>query len=206
MRLPVNASEVRPPVDDDSLRFLEREFGGVPGVLVEVLTVSDGFRVDDWVFYSANEVVERNKLYEVQGDAPGWLAVADNGGGQFLLCQADDRGGYLAGMSSCDSREPLCSDLAGWVESGCPGVRTQSATPTLVEVSLVGAGVPAGVLVEVRRAFSIDRPVREMVDGLRREGRVVLGTMHYAKALSLGTSLSELARTFVVTRSPGGTE
>lgn len=206
MRLPVNASEVRPSVDDESLRFLEREFGGVPGVLVEVLTVSDGFRVDDWVFYSASEVVERNKLYEVQSDAPGWLAVADNGAGQFLLCQSEERGGYLAGMSSCDSREPLCPDLIEWVESGCPGVRTQVATPTVVEVSLVGAGVPAGVVVEVRRAFSIDRPLREMLDGLRHEGRFVLGTMHHAKALSLGSSLSALARTFVITRSPGGTE
>lgn len=97
----------------------------IPKQLQEILQYSDGFSLGGGLlFYSTDEIVERNETWETKEYAPGYLAFADTGGGVVLLLKAEESNGpvYAVDAGVMDPSEMLrvSDNLEHWLASECP--------------------------------------------------------------------------------------
>jgi hypothetical protein len=184
------------------LEWVTRTVGPPPLVLERILTTSNGFRVGDWLFFSAEDIIERNATYEVQVEAPGWVAIANDGAGSFLLCRDTDPAVYKADMSSVETRRLLSEDAISWIEDGCPKAPHMTApiASETVDVVIAGATIPIAAIAELRLVFGHQTVAHKLLTTLRLGHEAVMGTMHRAKAEGLLGKLSQLSRPHVKIR------
>ena len=95
----------------------------LPRKLRELLLVSTGYEAASGVLiYDAEELVERNRTWEVQSVLPQHVAIGSNGGGFLFLMKAERRSArvYQAEVSSLDQLSLVHDDLGSWYDPGLP--------------------------------------------------------------------------------------
>lgn len=73
------------------------------------------------VIYPAGEVYEVNETYAVAEYLPGYLAIGDDSGGQFVVIPYAGEGVYAVGQGCLDEGffEVLAESIHAWVQAGC---------------------------------------------------------------------------------------
>ena len=76
----------------------------------------------DVLFYTLQEIKERNQTWETNRYAPGYLAVGDDGGGRVIVIRkSDDTARPFivgSGVMTEDAMSPLAPDWLSWAADG----------------------------------------------------------------------------------------
>lgn len=94
----------------------------LPDTYVKILKSANGFSLKSGVIiYSSDELVERNKTFEVEKYAPGYLAIGDDSGGRSILIPLTGAGVFLVDQGSMDPDdfESISISLTDWIAGGC---------------------------------------------------------------------------------------
>ncbi|MEH7686764.1 SMI1/KNR4 family protein [Bacillus safensis] len=116
---------VNKPVSDIHIKEAESQLNMVlPRAYKELLKQTNGFSIGGEVLlYGTEDMVERNKTWEVQQYASGYVAIGDDGGGQvFLMRLAEEEKKVWivdAGVMDPQHAELVAEDLLSWVNEGC---------------------------------------------------------------------------------------
>lgn len=117
-------SNINAPIAMDKLHNLEVRLGRkFPPAYRDILQTADGFALENGIlFYSSEDVLERNETFEVNKYAPGYLAIGDDSGGRAFLIPFDGVGVYLVEQGSMDPDEMAMvgHSLPEWINMGCP--------------------------------------------------------------------------------------
>ncbi|MBZ9521224.1 SMI1/KNR4 family protein [Bacillus safensis] len=116
---------VNKPASDIHIKEAESQLNMVlPRAYKELLKQTNGFSIGGEVLlYGKEDMVERNKTWEVQQYASGYVAIGDDGGGRVLLMrQAEEEKKVWivdAGVMDPQYAELVAEDLLSWVNEGC---------------------------------------------------------------------------------------
>lgn len=114
---------VNPPASEQAIAEAEFALGKTfPPEYRSLLLAADGFILQTGIgIYGTDEVEERNKTFEVEVYAPGYLAIGDDSGGRVVLLRYEDSGVYLVhqGIMAPQRMKLVANSLTEWVESSC---------------------------------------------------------------------------------------
>ncbi|GAB7533722.1 SMI1/KNR4 family protein [Pseudomonas sp. 3A(2025)] len=111
---------------EDHFHALEHWLGQpLAAPLREHLKYANGAEYGDYVrFYAADELLERNKTYEVQSYCPGWLTIGDDGGGRAVMVAPGLKPATVFlvdhGSMAREDFHVVADELLAWVDQGCP--------------------------------------------------------------------------------------
>ena len=96
----------------------------LPHAYKTLLKQTNGCSVEgDVLLYGTEDIVERNKTWELHHYASGYVAIGDDGGGRvFLMGQAEEEKKVWivdAGVMDPQHAEFVAEDLLSWVSHGC---------------------------------------------------------------------------------------
>lgn len=122
----LNIHMINKSVSKKEICKIEQELGfSLPNIYKVLLQRADGFLTDEGILiYGTQDIIERNKTYEVFEYATGYVAIGDNSGGTvFLMLQGEKSIQLIAvgvgDMNPANGRM-LSSDLSEWIIGGCP--------------------------------------------------------------------------------------
>lgn len=153
---------------------------GIPPALEAVLKAHNGWTDDcSNIFFSTSVLPEIQETLEVGMYAPGYLVVANDGGGRVAMIQLApfDEAVYVVDDSvlSPDGAWKVAGNLAEWIGSGTPfepaNTENIGRPDGLVDVYLrkiPSEGLKAAA--EVRSIFSIDEPLDRFIKEVRNRG------------------------------------
>lgn len=116
---------VNKPASDIHIKEAESQLNMVlPRAYKALLKQTNGCSIGGEVLlYGTEDMVERNKTWEVQQYASGYVAIGDDGGGQvFLMRLAEEEKKVWivdAGVMDPQYAELVAEDLLSWVNEGC---------------------------------------------------------------------------------------
>ncbi|MEH7735424.1 SMI1/KNR4 family protein [Bacillus pumilus] len=116
---------VNKPASDIHIKETESQLNIVlPRAYKELLKQTNGCSIGGEVLlYGTEDMVERNKTWEVQQYASGYVAIGDDGGGQvFLMRLAEEEKKVWivdAGVMDPQHAELLTDNFLKWVSEGC---------------------------------------------------------------------------------------
>ncbi|MEH7673127.1 SMI1/KNR4 family protein [Bacillus pumilus] len=116
---------VNKPASDIHIKETESQLNIVlPCAYKELLKQTNGCSIGGEVLlYGTEDMVERNKTWEVQQYASGYVAIGDDGGGQvFLMRLAEEEKKVWivdAGVMDPQHAELLTDNFLKWVSEGC---------------------------------------------------------------------------------------
>jgi hypothetical protein len=136
---------------------------------------------DQLLIYSTEEIVERNKTYDIDKDFPGQLLVGDDSGGRLVLIDrsAEDKF-YLIGSGNpfLDDSEIFFSVealLAYVLEDG-------NELPDSVSILAIGkAKATLQEILEIKKGLGLNDSVKNLKEKLEKENEVVLKEVKAAK-------------------------
>ncbi|MCB9706801.1 MAG: SMI1/KNR4 family protein [Myxococcales bacterium] len=110
----------------------------LPNILRVFLGTTNGLSSDDGVvLYSCEDIVERNKTFEVARYAGSWVAVGDDSGGRVLLLSAAGDGVWVdSGSMDPEAGISLSHTFSDWIEAGVPLDDSAPEYPNTVDVYL----------------------------------------------------------------------
>ncbi|WP_156385787.1 MULTISPECIES: SMI1/KNR4 family protein [unclassified Pseudomonas] len=136
---------------------------------------------DQLLIYSTEEIVERNKTYDIDKDFPGQLLVGDDSGGRLVLIDrsVEDKF-YLIG-----SGDPFLDDaeiffsvealVAYVLEDG-------NELPDSVSILAIGkAKATLQEILEIKKGLGLNDSVKDLKEKLKKENEVVLKEVKAAK-------------------------
>jgi hypothetical protein len=144
----------------------------LPNALIGALSEVNGWTDDSGVHvYSTLDLPERNATWEIAEYAPGFVAVADDGGGRIALMSSssENESVYVTDAGDLDPSVFLlaAATFQEWISSGCPFAK-QQRTPsvgahTVVDVYLT-QHPPGGLkdLMRIREVFQLPIAVSEL--------------------------------------------
>lgn len=108
---------------DNALSNLESQIGcRLPVDYRELLQLMNGFSLDNGLLiYGTDELLERNKTFEVDIYAPGYFAIGDDSGGRVVLIAFEHPGVFLVDQGSLAPRDMqrVASSVSQWLKRGC---------------------------------------------------------------------------------------
>ncbi|WP_268361126.1 SMI1/KNR4 family protein [Bacillus altitudinis] len=116
---------VNEPASDIHIKEAEAKLNMVfPHAYQVLLKQSNGCSIGgDLLLYGTEDIVERNKTWEVQQYASGYVAIGDDGGGRvFLMRQAEEEKKVWivdAGVMEPQHVELMAENFLKWVSEGC---------------------------------------------------------------------------------------
>ncbi|MCY7673778.1 SMI1/KNR4 family protein [Bacillus safensis] len=116
---------VNKPASDIHIKEAESQLNMVlPRAYKELLKQTNGCSIGGEVLlYGTEDMVERNKTWEVQQYASGYVAIGDDGGGQvFLMRLAEEEKKVWivdAGVMNPQHAELRAENFLKWVSEGC---------------------------------------------------------------------------------------
>ena len=136
---------------------------------------------DQLLIYSTEEIVERNKTYDIDKDFPGQLLVGDDSGGRLVLIDrsAEDKF-YLIGSGDqfLDDSEiffSVAALLAYVLEDG-------NELPDSVSILAIGkAKATLQEILEIKKGLGLNDSVKNLKEKLEKENEVVLKEVKAAK-------------------------
>lgn len=99
--------------------------GPVPSELETLWSLADGFMLNNGIkVYSLSEIIERNRTFEVDEYAPGYLMIADDSGGLAILVPRKIVATvpvFVVGQGAMDpdSARRVSESLSDWIDGGC---------------------------------------------------------------------------------------
>lgn len=115
---------VNEPASDIHIKEAESQLNMVlPRAYKELLKQTNGFSIGGEVLlYGTEDMVERNKTWEVQQYASGYVAIGDDGGGRVLLMRLAEEEKKVwivdAGVMDPQHAELLTDNFLKWVSEG----------------------------------------------------------------------------------------
>ncbi|MGK4095020.1 SMI1/KNR4 family protein [Bacillus altitudinis] len=116
---------INKPETDINIKKAESQLNMLlPHAYKTLLKQTNGCSVEgDVLLYGTEDIVERNKTWEVHHYASGYVAIGDDGGGRVLLMrQAEEEKKVWivdAGVMDPQHAELVAEDLLSWVSHGC---------------------------------------------------------------------------------------
>ncbi|MGD7060639.1 SMI1/KNR4 family protein [Bacillus altitudinis] len=116
---------INKPASDIHIKEAESQLNMVlPHTYKALLNQTNGCSVEgDVLLYGTEDIVERNKTWEVHHYASGYVAIGDDGGGRvFLMRQAEEEKKVWivdAGVMDPQHAELVAEDLLSRVNEGC---------------------------------------------------------------------------------------
>ncbi|MDR7669631.1 SMI1/KNR4 family protein [Bacillus altitudinis] len=116
---------INKPETDINIKEAESQLNMLlPHAYKTLLKQTNGCSVEgDVLLYGTEDIVERNKTWEVHHYASGYVAIGDDGGGRvFLMRQAEEEKKVWivdAGVMDPQHAELVAEDLLSWVSHGC---------------------------------------------------------------------------------------
>ncbi|MEH7651973.1 SMI1/KNR4 family protein [Bacillus safensis] len=116
---------VNKPVSDIHIKEAESQLNMLlPRAYKALLKQTNGCSFGGEVLlYGTEDMVERNKTWEVRQYASGYLAIGDDGGGQVFLMRLaeEEKKVWIVDAGVMDSRhaELLTDNFLKWVSEGC---------------------------------------------------------------------------------------
>ncbi|UIN49980.1 SMI1/KNR4 family protein [Bacillus safensis] len=116
---------VNKPASDIHIKEAESQLNMVlPRAYKALLKQTNGCSIGGEVLlYGTEDMVERNKTWEVQQYASGYVAIGDDGGGQVFLMRLAEEEKKIwivdAGVMDPQHAELVAEDLLSWVNKGC---------------------------------------------------------------------------------------
>ncbi|MCA0120650.1 MULTISPECIES: SMI1/KNR4 family protein [Bacillus] len=116
---------INKPASDIHIKEAEAELNMMfPYAHQVLLKQSNGCSIGgDLLLYGTEDIVERNKTWEVHHYASGYVAIGDDGGGRvFLMRQAEEEKKVWivdVGVMDPQHAELVAEDLLSWVSHGC---------------------------------------------------------------------------------------
>lgn len=164
----------------------------LPHVYKDLLRYTNGFSIGDGVvIYGAEEIVERNKTWEVNEYASGYVSIGDDGGGHvFLMLQdAEEKNVFVvdSGDMNPDHATVITSDFLNWISGGCLSEQpTIVEPPDLCDIVLIKAP-SAGLkdLLKIKRALGIDISTTDLLEGSRNLPFILVKKFPNGKAKKL---------------------
>ncbi|WP_223507525.1 SMI1/KNR4 family protein [Pseudomonas sp. GL-RE-29] len=149
---------------------------------------------DQLLIYSTEEIVERNKTYDIDKDFPGQLLVGDDSGGRLVLIDrsAEDKF-YLIGSGNpfLDDSEIFFSVealLAYVLEDG-------NELPDSVSILAIGkAKATLQEILEIKKGLGLNDSVKNLKEKLEKENEVVLKEVKAAKYEGVSARYRHLIR------------
>ena len=149
---------------------------------------------DQLLIYSTEEIVERNKTYDIDKDFPGQLLVGDDSGGRLVLIDrsAEDKF-YLIGSGDqfLDDSEIFFSVealLAYVLEDG-------NELPDSVSILAIGkAKATLQEILEIKKGLGLNDSVKNLKEKLEKENEVVLKEVKAAKYEGVSARYRHLIR------------
>ncbi|WP_447765350.1 SMI1/KNR4 family protein [Pseudomonas reinekei] len=149
---------------------------------------------DQLLIYSTEEIVERNKTYDIDKDFPGQLLVGDDSGGRLVLIDrsAEDKF-YLIGSGNpfLDDSEIFFSVealLAYVLEDG-------NELPDSVSILAIGkAKATLQEILEIKKGLGLNDSVKNLKEKLEKENEVVLKEVKAAKYEGVSARYQHLIR------------
>jgi hypothetical protein len=112
--------------DEADIRQVELGVGKIPEDFQQFLDNCNGLYLNNGTkLYSTSEIVERNKTFEVDKYAPGYLMIGDDSGGLAILIPKNTKDGmsnvYVVdqGVLDADYMKLVSEGLIDWIENGC---------------------------------------------------------------------------------------
>jgi hypothetical protein len=94
----------------------------LPPTYLEMLRHSNGFALQSGVvLYASEDVLERNKTFEVDVYAPDYFAIGDDSGGRLIVISKHNPGVWIVDGGSLDPQDMtlLAPSLEQWFATGC---------------------------------------------------------------------------------------
>lgn len=164
----------------------------LPHVYKNLLTYTNGFSIaDGLVIYGTDEIIERNRIWEVNEYASGYIAIGDDGGGHVFLMLQDtvEENVFVvdAGEMNPNHATVITSDFFNWINGGC-----LSEQPTILEppdlCDIVLIKMPSGGLKDlltIKRVFGIDISAVDLLKGSRNLPFILVKKFPNGKAKKL---------------------
>ena len=180
-----------PALDAEAIRRVENDLGfELPAPYKRIFGIADGFALDDGLtVYCSEDVVERNKTFEVQKYSPGFVAIGDDGGGRLVMLSVSSPETKVfvvdQGSLSPEYFEIVAESFDGWIAKGCPldsEISRSQEFPDKVDVYL--ECVPPGGLKDllfIKRELGIDKSVSELKALLESIPACIMKAVPYGK-------------------------
>ena len=166
MRIPADIAST--PASNQAIGDAERQLAcSIPPALRELYTESDGLASGSGnLIYSAADLPERNRMFEVATYAPGFVAVGDDRGGRVLLMSSSGEALWVdAGSMDPAHGDPLEMPWDVWIEAGLPPAsEEEDCPPRLIDIYLERAPEGAlGSLVLLKRELSLEVSSKQLL-------------------------------------------
>ena len=172
-----DSAVINSPATPEALRLVERKLNvNLPSDLSDFLLSADGMSAPESILlYSTQDLEERNRTFEVNAYAKGYIAIGDDGGGHLFLMDLSggDTGVFMADQGTLQPSRFLriAESLQDWILSGCPTPSPETDEPfgELVDVYLERMP-PGGTrdLVVVKRELGISTGIVELAQLAKR--------------------------------------
>lgn len=112
------------PTTRDEILKVEDEFGfKLPNVYKSLLNITNGLSTKGTIsIFGVDDIIERNRTYEVQEYADGYVGIGVSDGVDFLLMQAEENAKEVIRVDCGDmnliNSELLAEDFMEWVNNG----------------------------------------------------------------------------------------
>lgn len=96
----------------------------IPKEFVKLLKLSNGFSCDSGILiYGTSELAEKNRDYEVEEYASGYIAIGDDGGDYVFLISKNEKDKKVLAVDGGDMNpedsELVSNSLEEWIEHEC---------------------------------------------------------------------------------------
>lgn len=191
------------PAKESDIVNVEHELNvELPNQYKELLYVTDGFSTDESItIFGTGDIVERNKTYEVEKYARGYVAIGNDGGDDFLLMKANSETKEVISVG-CGVMDPKYShhftdELLKWINEGAMEIENFEEEDEEELCKLILIKPPqngARDLRKIEEAFDITYRAFEILKGYRNVPFVLADNIGMYGALDKIKSLGDLGK------------
>lgn len=189
------------PASDNNILEVENLLDvKLPNVYKDLLKQSDGFSNDGGlIIYGTEDLIERNKTWEVSEYATGYISIGDDGGGNvFLMLQDIDTTEVLvvgSGDMNPHNAYLITSNFNYWISNGCLTAKEITHYQPDYCTILLDNIPPGGLkdLVRIKSELGIDISTAELLKGSKNPPFILAENFPYGKAKAMVEKLGAIA-------------
>ena len=199
------------PATKEEVIKVDAEFGfKLPNEYKEFLFGTNGLSTKATIsIFGTEDIIERNRTYEVQEYAEGYVAIGLSDGDDFLLMHADENTKEVIRVDCGDmnpiNSEPFAEDFIEWVNNGAIDPydlqvdEEEQELGTLILIAPPKNG--SSDLVIIEKAFNIQYRAFDILKGYKNVPFVLKKNVVIDEALEKIKSLGELGKLLTVEKN-----
>ena len=202
--------ELREPAKLDEIKKVEISLGyTLPKVYKQLLQKSNGLSVENGIeIFDTELVVEMNIEYQVSKYASGYIAIASNGGGKFILMKADENSLVVLQVDS-GALNPKYATIVNesfieWINDGAKNIDLEEEDEEEELGSLILIEAPKNGSSDLRiieEAFDIQYRAFDILKGYKNVPFVLTENVVINEALKKIKSMGELGKLLKVEKN-----